>query len=417
VLSQGITLLLSLVTAVITARWLGPGGKGQLALALLIPYMLGLFLSFGINTANVYFTGSRRLPITALTANSVIFSMLGTFLGCLIVLLLVTCRLLPVIVPGGPVGFVLLGLLALPLGMLGSNFSCVLLGLRRVMTLNVLSLLQAALAVPLLFIFVIWLELGVAGAIMASLAGSIFILAGTAKNLRSEGVAFWPRWDRQVIHPTLTYGMKAYVGNLMQFFNYRLDVLIVNAFIGPVGVGIYGVAVTLAELLWRLPNSVAFVIFPKAASTSQESMNRFTPKVFWIVLAISSMGALGLALLGKLVIHVIFSDAFEAAYLPMLVLLPGVVLLGACKVLANDIAGRGFPQYNSIVSGSVLVITVGLDLALIPKIGILGAAITSTVAYASSLVLSVIFYLRVSRSQPSEAKVNSCAFGAARDLT
>jgi O-antigen/teichoic acid export membrane protein len=268
-----------------------------------------------------------------------------------------------------------------------------------------------------LFIFVIWLELGVAGAIMASLAGSIFILAGTAKNLRSEGVAFWPRWDRQVIHPTLTYGMKAYVGNLMQFFNYRLDVLIVNAFIGPVGVGIYGVAVTLAELLWRLPNSVAFVIFPKAASTSQESMNRFTPKVFWIVLAISSMGALGLALLGKLVIHVIFSDAFEAAYLPMLVLLPGVVLLGACKVLANDIAGRGFPQYNSIVSGSVLVITVGLDLALIPKIGILGAAITSTVAYASSLVLSVIFYLRVSRSQPSEAKVNSCAFGAARDLT
>ena len=238
VLSQGLTLLLSLATAAITARWLGPGGKGQLALTLLIPGMLGLFLSFGINTANVYFTGSRRLPITALTANSVTFALLGTFLGCLIVLFLVTCRLLPVIVPGVPTGYVLLGMLALPLGLLSSHFSSVLQGLRRIMALNVLSVLQSALAVPLLFLFVIWLDMGVAGAILASLAASVFIIAGTARCLRREGVVFWPRWNRRVIRSTLTFGMKGYVGNLLQFFNYRLDALIVNAFIGPVGVGI-----------------------------------------------------------------------------------------------------------------------------------------------------------------------------------
>lgn len=396
-LSQGLTLLLSLVTAAITARWLGPAGKGQLSLALLLPGMLGLFLSFGINTANVYFTGSRRLAIDALTSNSVSFALLGTLVGCLITLLLVVGHLLSLIVPGVPVGFVLLGMLALPLGLLSSNFSSVLQGLRRIMTLNILRVLQAALAIPLLLLLVVWLKKGVAGAIIASLAATFFVLAGTAWRLKREGVTFWPRLNRGVMKSTLGYGMKGYVGNLLQFFNYRLDTLIVNAFIGPAGVGIYGASVTFAELLWQLPNSVGFVIFPKAAGTDHESMNRFTPKVFWIVLAISFMGAVVLALLGKLLIHVILSDSFMGAYVPLLALLPGVVLLGAGKVLVNDIAGRGYPHYNSIISGLTLVITIALDLLLIPRMGIVGAALASTAAYSATFVLAVVFYLTVSR--------------------
>jgi O-antigen/teichoic acid export membrane protein len=396
-LSQGIILLLTLVTAPITARWLGPGGKGQLALALLLPGILQLFLSFGINIANVYFTGSQRLSIAELVANSVTFALLGTLVGCLIILLLVTGRLLPVILPGVPISYLLLGMLALPVGLLSSNFSSVLLGLRRIMTLNVLSVIQAALAVPLLFLLLIWLKMGVVGAIFTSLVPSVLILAGTARCLQHEGVGFRPHWNRCVIRSTLIYGLKGYVGNLLQFFNYRLDALIVNAFIGPAAVGIYGASVTLAELLWQLPNSVGFVIFPKAANTDHKAMNNFTPRVFWIVLGTSSIGAIVLASLGRLVIRIILSDAFLDAYVPMLALLPGVVLLGAAKVLTNDIAGRGYPHYNSIVAGCTLVITITLDLLLIPRIGIVGAALASSAAYSSTFFLSVAFYLVVSR--------------------
>ena len=78
-------------------------------------------------------------------------------------------------------------------------------------------------------------------------------------------------------------------------------------------------------------------------------------------------------------------------------LLPGVVLLGAGKVLTNDIAGRGYPHYNSIVAGLTLVITVALDLLLIPRMGILGAALASSAAYSSTFLLSMMFYRIVSR--------------------
>jgi O-antigen/teichoic acid export membrane protein len=126
-------------------------------------------------------------------------------------------------------------------------------------------------------------------------------------------------------------------------------------------------------------------------------MNRFTPRVFRITLALTSVGAVVLALIGKPFIEIVYSPEFASAYGPMLVLLPGVVLLGSGKILTNEIAGRGYPQYNSIASGVSLVLTIGLDLLLIPRLGVLGAAVASSVAYVVIFLLAIHFYRVVSR--------------------
>jgi len=62
-LAQGTTLVFSLAMATITARWLGPAGKGELAMIFMVPAMLQMFLSLGLGPANVYFIGSGRFPI------------------------------------------------------------------------------------------------------------------------------------------------------------------------------------------------------------------------------------------------------------------------------------------------------------------------------------------------------------------
>jgi O-antigen/teichoic acid export membrane protein len=142
---------------------------------------------------------------------------------------------------------------------------------------------------------------------------------------------------------------------------------------------------------------VGLVILPKAANSDAKEMDRFTPKVFWAVLAISSLAAVAMGVAGKAIIRLVFSDGFLDAYAPLLALLPGVVLLGAGKVLTNDMAGRGYPLYNSIVAGIALLITLGLDFALIPRMGVLGAALASTAAYSSTFLLSLVLYLSVRR--------------------
>jgi O-antigen/teichoic acid export membrane protein len=150
-------------------------------------------------------------------------------------------------------------------------------------------------------------------------------------------------------------------------------------------------------MLWYLPNAVSFVIFPKAAASKPEAMNRFTPRVFGITLGLTFLGGIVLALLGKFLIDLIFSEAFSSAYLPMLALLPGTALLGGAKVLTNEIAGRGYPHYNSINAGLSLILTVALDLVLIPRYEVLGASLASSAAYTATFFTSIVFYLIVSR--------------------
>jgi O-antigen/teichoic acid export membrane protein len=126
-------------------------------------------------------------------------------------------------------------------------------------------------------------------------------------------------------------------------------------------------------------------------------MNRFTPRVFRTTLLLTALGAVGLALVGRPFIEIVYSADFLAAYIPMLVLLPGIVLLGGGKVLTNEVAGRGYPQYNSLASGVSLILTVVLDLMLIPRFGVVGASAASTMAYATIFVLAIVFYSTVSK--------------------
>lgn len=395
--AQLIGLVLSVANAAIIARWLGPEGKGMLAMILLVPGMLGLFLSGGIGVANVYFAGSGQLGVPSLTANSVGFAIVATILGFGVVGSLVMTGWLEAVVPGIPIWLVLIAMLGLPAGLLGSYFNTILQGLQHIVTVNLVNITKAALTLALTLLLVIGLQLSLIGALVASLGAGAVAALVTGALLRRKGAIFTPLWDLSVMRPTFSFGLRGHIGNVLQFFNYRLDVFIVNYFLGPASVGIYGVSVMITELLWYLPNAVGFVIFPKAAATDPEVMNVFTPRVFRVTLGLTALAALGLAAVGRPLIQFIYSSAFIGAYIPMLVMLPGVVLLGGAKVLTNEIAGRGYPHYNSVNAGLALVLTVVLDLVLIPRHGIAGAALASSIAYTAIFFTAIVFYLSVSR--------------------
>jgi O-antigen/teichoic acid export membrane protein len=408
-LVQVFSLFLYFANAAIIARWLGPEGKGMLALALLVPGMLGLLLSGGIDIANVYFAGSRRLDVPSLTANSIAFAVLSTTLGCGVIISLAASGWLKAVVPGVPVWILMIAMLGFPTAMLKSFFSTILQGLQRIITINLINLLQNILTLCLTLLFVIVWKLDLFGALMAPLASGALGLLVFGIMLSREGGIFRPRWNYSVVRSTLSFGLRANIGNILQFFNYRLDMLILNCFLGPAKVGIYVVSVKLAELLWYLPNAVSFVIFPKAAATRPEEMNVFTPRVFQITLVLTALGALCLTLVGRPIINFVFSSLFVDAYVPMLVLLPGVVLLGGAKVLTNEIAGRGYPHYNSVNSGLALILTVILDLVLIPRYGVLGAALASSLAYTAIFFTAIGFYLNVSRGTKERSQVEVAA--------
>jgi O-antigen/teichoic acid export membrane protein len=337
------------------------------------------------------------MDVATLTANSSTMALIATTVGVVIISILWSMGWTEALVPGVPIGLVWLAAIGLPLGLLSGYFSAILQGLQQITTINAVNLSQMGLTLVLTLLFVVEFDLGVVGALVATLGGGVFAIAGMSYFLKRQGGSFALKWDSPIIHRTLSFGLRGHIGNMLQFINYRLDMFFVNYFLGPAGVGIYSVSVGIAELLWYLPNAIGFIVFPKAASTQPEVMNVFIPRIFSIALGLTALGAFGLIFFGKQIIHLLFSSSFNSAYFPLVALLPGAVLLGGAKILSNDIAGRGYPHYNSINSGVAAILTIILDLMLIPSYGVLGAALASSVAYGVIFLIALCFHRVVSR--------------------
>lgn len=399
---QFLGLAISIGVGAITARWLGPTGRGIYQLAILYPGMLSLLLSGGLSGANVYYTGAKRFDVATLTATSSAVAIVGTIVGALLTGLGIWLGWFDRWLPGLPAWLIVFGYLTLPLSLLQLYYRSILHGLQQIHRVNLLLLWQSITTLLFTIVGVIILPGDLFGAMAAYTLSLLVILGVTMRWLGQAGGTFRPQWKQAVLREMFTYSMRGYIANLLQFYNYRLDNFVVNFYLGPAQVGIYGVSVRFAELLLRFPEAVGFVIFPKAAATTAHQMNRITPRVFRLTLIITAVGALALALMAKPLIRFVYSAEFEAAYWPLLVILPGIVLLGASKVLSNEIAGRGYPQYNSISAAISVIFTVGLDIALIPRWGIVGASAASTVAYIATFFSTIFFYYRVS-SLPAEA--------------
>ncbi len=395
--SQVLTLGFTLATSAIVARWLGQEGKGIVVLALLVPGLLALFLEGGIAAANVYFAGSRQIGVAALAQNTLAYLLMVLPLGAAVFAVLFNTGWLEKLVPGVPLWLLLISVLEFPFRLLINAFCGILRGLQRITLVNLVTLLDGLITFLFTVLLVIVLRIGPAGALLASLAAVLVNTVWVSVFVRRYGGCLFPRWNRPVLGATFFYGVRGYIANILTFFNYRLDMLLVNQFLSPAEVGVYSVSTRLAELLWYFPNAVSFVLFPKAAASQVREMIQFTPRVLRATLVLTAGGALLLALLGRPLIVGIYSSSFASAYLPLLLLLPGVVLLGGEKVLSTQVAGRGYPHYNSIASVVGLVFTVMFDLTLIPRYGVAGASVASTLAYGSTFVASFFLYALATR--------------------
>jgi O-antigen/teichoic acid export membrane protein len=219
------------------------------------------------------------------------------------------------------------------------------------------------------------------------------------------GPPAWPhRFD---FSPTtfrlVRFGVQGQLGNIVQLLNYRLDSYLVLFFVDATGVGLYAVAVSLSEGLWLLANSVATVLIPKLTASGSDYAARTTPVICRNTLLVTALGALALAVLSFALVPFLFGNEFEDAVEPLLWLLPGVVAASATKVLAAYVFSQGRPMINTTISAVTLAVTLGADFVLIPTLGVNGAAISSTFAYAVSLVLTLYNYSRLSGGSWSEA--------------
>lgn len=389
-LIMGLTFLIG----VVTARVLGPTDLGAFSVALVVPALVSLFLQFGLGIANVYFIGRKKYSADVLLGNALTLSLITSALVFPLYLSLIPFLLRTVAVGVQSEVLVLIGI-SIPLALIGGHMSYIFLGLQDIQEYNLLKVVRNGSTLLFLVVFVLILRLGVMGAVIAmTIAWALMVARGFWALRRVVTVRLL--WNWPVLKNCLKLGIKGYLANLFQFFNYRLDVLLLSLFMGMTAVGIYTTAVVAAEVLWYVPEAVATVLFPRTAGISEEEARSFTPMVSRTVFPWTLALGVLLALLSYPAVILVFGGRYAAAVLPLQLLLPGVVMLSLSKVLSSDLGGRGLLLYNTLSSLVGLIATVALDLLLIPRWGINGAAVASSISYTLSTLLVLILYFRVS---------------------
>jgi O-antigen/teichoic acid export membrane protein len=277
-----------------------------------------------------------------------------------------------------------------------------LYGLQRFATSALLDLMGKLLTAALMVGAVIVLrrtpEQAAAAAVVGiALASALTALAASATVVpRLSGVG-----ERSGFGEVCKYTLPCYFGHLVQALNYRLDVLLVAYFVGVQAVAEYVIAVAVAQLLWLPSQAMQPVILPRlTAMTDTAERVQHTRQVTRLMLALTAVMAAALAVVGPWMVRVLFGAAFSPSIVPLWALLPGIAIYSVTNILASFLGAIGRPGVNLAVATVALVPTIGLNLLLLPRIGILGAALASTVSYSVSAMLTLGIFCWRTRSGP-----------------
>ena len=394
------------LATVLVARTGGPSAVGEYALLRMLPGLVGVLCVLGLPGALAYFLAAPRRNLPRLWPTLAAIGLGGALLGT-VVWLVASPVVAHVFFPHESTLMIAAAGLTVPTQLLLTLGKTTLQGLedRRggdvVIAAEELAFLPCYL-LPLLSgihgVAAIVIGLGLADLVVAVEAWrrACRLLGWRRFGLAGNGFGWFGRPDRGLAGQVASYGLRGQVGGLITLLNLRLDFAILGAMAGPAVLGSYAVASKYAELL-RLPgNALTWVFYPRLAKLGQSEAAATARRMIRPTLIGIFLAALPIVLLTSPVMRLLYGAEFGPAVIPARVLLAGMLLAGASGVASAYFYGRGTPGLNSIVLGIGLVITVVLDLLLIPAHGALGAAIASTAAYLATDALLIGLLLRLS---------------------
>jgi O-antigen/teichoic acid export membrane protein len=215
---------------------------------------------------------------------------------------------------------------------------------------------------------------------------------------QKERLPFRP--NGELFKGAITYGLKFYIPLVTAILIFRVDLLIVNHFRGAAEAGVYAVASQVANLLTMLPGVIAMLLFPRVASY-QDPRGEFAIKVTRHVSFVMLIMCLVVAA-GSFLLPLIYGARFADATIQLLILLPGVCLIGIESVLVQHFTGTGLPLAIPVFWLITLAVSVGLNLGLVPVFGARGAAVTSTISYALIFLFVAVYFCLKTGRRPVE---------------
>jgi O-antigen/teichoic acid export membrane protein len=250
----------------------------------------------------------------------------------------------------------------------------------RLARVNVVRLVTASAQLVVLALLWRTNHLNVTSALVVWIAtlavGSVVLLL--------PGLTIRPRYvSRKLAVSLLRTALKYHLGMVALFLLRRIDVVMLNALASRREVGLYVVAVLLAELLFLPSESIAQLVQPRQVAGTLDEAAAYTARIVRLNALVGLVAALVLAGASPFVIRLAFGADYIGSVVPLVALLPGVVAVGLVRPITTILVRLDRPFLVSLICIAALILNVALNLVLIPAFGVVGASLASSIAYAA----------------------------------
>ena len=379
------------ISSVLIARSLGPDGRGVMAIAAAVTAIAIQFGNLGLHASNTWAVAKDRSLLPTLIANSVAASLaVGAALIAIVIgVVLVAPHLIELDAP-----ILAVALIGIPVGLTTLLLQNLLIGLQRIRDYNVLEIAARGLAILVTLALIVGRVVSPIAFLLGGTAVSIGILIATLYRLRLlAGQLGRPRWA--LLQEYSSFGLRAYSAALASYLVIRIDLFLVQGYLGFGAAGQYSVAVALADLVYSLPVVIGTLLFPRlAAMTSDTERVSYAAAVAKRVAALIAHACVAATLFADFGVTLLYGNEFRPAVPAFVWLLPGIAALSVHTVYMNYFAAVGLPTIALLAPTVGLVANLFLNVTLLPTTGLVGASVASTLAYAFMLGISGCLFLR-----------------------
>ena len=370
---QGVNLL----CGIITARSLGPDGRGLLAGIIMWPQFLAYGMTMGIPIASVYWL-KRRSDLSSELAGaglflSVVFGLLGALVGAAVIPYSLHAF------PPAAIHLAQLWALVTPLELIAVTLIAQTQAADSFSRYNIFRFLS-----PFSVLIILVIEKA-SGRLTYSTAAFAYLLGGI------PAMVWVGIWAWRHFRPTLTsmvtssrlllsYGIRAWGADLLGTVASQVDRVLVVGLLSPEMMGFYVIAQSAAGVLAFIPTAVAPITMPRSTNLSSGEIIALTGRAARATLCVMLLASLPLLFFGGFLLRLVYGPGFAgaAAVLPFLVI--EAILSGLTSVLAQAFLATGFPGTVSLLQGCGVLTSIPLLIWLIPRFGLQGAGIALTLS-------------------------------------
>jgi len=284
-------------------------------------------------------------------------------------------------------------ILSFPFLAIIKNVLGVINGHRRMFEFAIINILWNSLILISTIFLIYCFNMGLRGTIFSLLIGSsiasiisIFFI----KNELSFTLFFltYTKYAKRIFKVALA----VFIGNLVSFLNSQISQFILAYYLTEFEIAIYSSATTIFQFLILVPSAFQLFTMPYISylhrEKNKDAIKKLIKIVSLITFGINLFLCLLLSIFGKFILSILFTEKYESAYIPLLILLIGSIYYVPQISVGGTFLSIEKPFIATIINCISIILILILTVLLVPRLAINGAAISMDIG----LLFATIMY-------------------------